>query len=133
MGEHPNSERVRVYLQHLEQGELDQLGDFYSEEIVWHVGGNHPLAGTYRGRDALLEYFARVRELTGGSLRVEPDEILVSDKHTVMFSRTTAQRDGRSLDVMLAQFFAVGDDGRWSEYWSLADDPGAVDAFWAAT
>ena len=72
-----------------------------------------------------------MRALTGGTLVVEPEEILASDKHTVMFTRTTAEREGRRLDVALAQIFAVGEGGRWSEYWALADDQEAVDAFWA--
>jgi uncharacterized protein len=129
--DHPGKERVQEYLTLLGQGELDKLGDFYTDDVVWHVGGDHALAGTYRGRDALLDYFARVRELTDGTLRVEPEEILTSDKHTVMFSRTTAQRDGKRLDVLISQFFEVGKDGRWSQYWALADDPAAVNAFWA--
>ena len=127
----PDAGRVSEYLKLLGEGDLEALRDFYTEDVVWHVGGTHPLAGDYRGRDALVDYFGRVRRITGGSLRVEPEEVLTSDRHTVMFTRTTAERDGRRLDVGMAQVFEVGDDGRWSEYWALADDPDAVETFWA--
>ena len=48
-----------------------------------------------------------------------------------MFTRVQGDRDGRSLDVLLAQVFKLGDDGRWSEYWATAEDQDLVDAFWA--
>ena len=56
--------------------------------------------------------------------------ILASDKHTSMYVRVTGTRDGRSLDVTLAEALTVGPDGRWTEFWSLAEDQDAVDAFW---
>jgi hypothetical protein len=48
-----------------------------------------------------------------------------------MYVRVTGTRDGRSLDVTLAEALTVGLDGRWTEFWSLAEDQDAVDAFWA--
>jgi ketosteroid isomerase-like protein len=124
-------ERVSDYLGHLHAGRWDKVGEFFSEDVVWHVGGNHALSGDYRGRDALLDYFAKVRDQTGGSLTVTSESILASDRHTAMFTRVTAQRDGRSLDVTMAQVLSVGADGNWREYWALANDQAAVDAFWS--
>lgn len=77
-----------------------------------------------------MGYFQRVREQTGGTLRLEPEAILSSDGHTSMYVRVTGTRDGRSLDVTLAEALSVGHDGRWTEFWSLAEDQDAVDAFW---
>ena len=98
---------------------------------VWHVGGDHPLSGDYRGRDALFQYVGKVLELTGGTLTAEPLDILVNDRHAGVFQRVTGERDGRKLDVVLAQALTFDDDGRWSEYWALADQQDEVDAFWA--
>jgi ketosteroid isomerase-like protein len=124
-------DRVRESLDLVAQGDLERLRDFYTDDVVWHVGGNHPLSGDYRGKDDLIRYFERVRELTGGSLTIEPQSILASDKHVAMFTNVRAQREGRSMDVVLAQVFKVAPDGRWSEYWALADDQEAVDRFWS--
>lgn len=107
------------------------MREFFADDIVWHVGGNHRLSGDYRGKDELFEYFATVRELTEGTLRLEPRSILSSDRHTARFIRATASRQDRSFDVTLAQVFKVGEDGRWTEYWALADDQEALDAFWS--
>ena len=131
MDEHPGVQRAKDYVQLFADGQLDQLRDFYSEDVVWHVGGRHPLSGDYSGRDALFSYFDRVRELTGGTLKLEPESIVASDRYTAMFTRVTAQRDEKSLDVVLAQIYRNGPDGRWNEYWAVTDDQGAVDAFWS--
>jgi ketosteroid isomerase-like protein len=107
------------------------LGELFAEDVVWHVGGSHPLSGDKRGRRELLWYFQQVREMTGGTLQLEPESILASDEHIAMFTRVTGERNGRSLDVLMAQALTVGADGRFTEYWALADDQAAVDAFWS--
>ena len=131
MDEHEGVARARESVELYTNGEFDRLRDFYAEDVVWHAGGRNPLSGDYRGRDQLFDYFERVRGLTGGSLKIEPTSVLASDKHTAMFSRVTGEREGQTLDVMLAQVFRVDADGRFVEYWALADDQDAVDAFWS--
>lgn len=128
---HPDVERAWDSIAMYNRGDFDALRDFYSDDVVWHVGGGHALSGDYRGKDALFRYFAEVRELTGGSLQVEPQSILASDDEIAMLTRVTAERGGRTLDVLLSQTFRVGPDGRWTEYWAIADDQEAVDAFWS--
>jgi hypothetical protein len=130
MNGHPGAQRAREYIDVFHRGDFHALRNFYDENVVWHLAGHHPMAGDYRGREALFSYFDRVRDMTGGSLRLEPESILASDRYTAMFTRVTGRRDGRTLDVVLAQVFRVGDDGRWIEYWGLADDQDAVDEFW---
>jgi hypothetical protein len=45
--------------------------------------------------------------------------------------RITGERDDRKLDVVLAQALSFDENGRWTEYWALADEQDKVDAFWA--
>ncbi len=123
--------RARESIELVQKGEFDKLRDYYTDDIVWHVGGNHPLSGDYQGKEELIGYFEQVRSQTGGTLTIEPESILAGDQHVGMFTRVTAQRDGRSFDALLAQVFRVAPDGRWCEYWALADDQDAVDRFWS--
>jgi uncharacterized protein len=131
MAEHPGVARARDYVDHFHKGDLDVVQDYYADDVVWHVAGNHDLSGDYRGRDALLEYFGKVRDLTGGTLRLDPESILASDRHIAMFIRVTGKKDGKELNVLQAQVLKVAPDGRWAEFWSLADDQDAVDSFWS--
>jgi uncharacterized protein len=131
MTEHPGVARAKASIDAFNSGDMAALREFYSEDVLWHVGGKHGLSGDYRGREELFSYFDRVRDMTGGTLTLEPEAILASDQHTAIFMRVSGNRDGKTLNVTLAEAFTVGPDGRWTEFWSLADDQDAVDAFWS--
>jgi len=130
MPEHPGVTRARQYVDLFHRGDFEAMRHFYADDVVWHVGGKHVLSGAYRGVDALFAYFAEVRRLTRGSLRLNPESILASRAHTAMFTRVTGRREGRVLDVKLVEILRSDADGRWAEYWGTADDPEAVAAFW---
>ena len=133
MGDHPNVGRAKVAIEQFNRGDLDEYLQFFSEDVVWHVGGRHALSGDYRGRDHLHEYFEHVRAVTAGSLHSEPHAYLADDSHLGIFSRVTGRRAGQGLDVVLAQAFRVSPTGEWTEYWAFADDQAAVDAFWSGS
>lgn len=54
--------RTREFLPTFARDDLDGLGEFFSDDVVWHVAGRHPLAGDHRGKPELLAYFARARD-----------------------------------------------------------------------
>lgn len=107
------------------------MREFLADDIVWHVGGNHEMSGDYRGVEAVVDYFRGVRKATAGTLQVEPVEVLANDRHASIFMHVTAHRDVRTLDLLLAEALTLDARGRWSEYWALAKDQDAVDAFWS--
>jgi uncharacterized protein len=130
---HPNARRAEAYLEAFGAGDLVAAADHFADDIVWRVGGFHPLSGVYRGKTAVLDYLRSASSLTDGSLSIDPESILASDDHLAMFVRVQGSRDGggRTLDTNMAQIVKVGADGKWAEYWALSDDQGAIDAFWA--
>jgi uncharacterized protein len=132
LDEHPNARHVREALEAYDRSDFEALRSFLADDIVWHVGGRHPLSGDYRGRDAVIEYCTSAQAAAGGSLRGELLEVLADDGHAAAFNRITGQRGGKQLDAVLAQAITFADDGRWSEYWALADRQDEVDEFWAA-
>ena len=124
-------ERLDRYFEAYARRDRDAMAEHFDEAIVWHVAGAHALSGDYQGRVTVLDYLARSQELAGGSLKLTPIDTMASDDHIALFVRVTGEREGRSLDVELVEVFKVGPDGRWSEFWSMADDQQQVDAFWA--
>jgi ketosteroid isomerase-like protein len=101
-----------------------------ADDAVWHVGGTHRLSGDYRGPDAILEYFERVGEETGGTLRLEPIEVLANDQHGAAFLRVTGERGDQHLDVTMAEAFHLDGEGRIREFWAHATDEDAINRFW---
>lgn len=51
-------------------GDLAAVEPFLAEDVVWHVPGSSPIAGDFRGREAVLGYFERRRSLAGGTIRI---------------------------------------------------------------
>lgn len=132
MADHGNVARMRDALETFNRGDLDAYREFFADDVVWFVRGAHPMAGAYRGIDALFDYFARAREVTGGSLRIEPIDIVADDHHAGVVASVRGHReDGRTLDVEMTEAFTFAEDGRVKEYWALATDQPVVDAFWA--
>lgn len=128
---HPNVERLRRFLEAYAVKDAESIGGTLADDAVWHVGGTHRLSGDYRGRDAILEYFERVGEETGGTLRLEPIELLANDQRGAAFLRVTGDRGDRHLDVIMAEAFHLDGKGRIREFWSHATDQEAIDRFWA--
>jgi ketosteroid isomerase-like protein len=130
--EHGNVGRMRDALATFNRGDLDAYREFFDDDVVWYVRGTHPMAGAYRSVDALFEYFARAREVTGGSLHIEPLDVVADDRHAGVVARVRGRRaDGRDLDTEMTEAFTFAADGRIKEFWALAGDQAAVDAFWA--
>lgn len=128
---HPNAARAREYLDAFASGDEESVASFLDDGIVWRVGGQHPLSGTYNGREEVVGYLRRVREETGGTLALEPEAVLAGDQHLALFLGVRGQRQGRSLEASMAQIVKLGPDGRWTEFWALSGDQDAIDEFWS--
>jgi hypothetical protein len=114
----------------ISQGEVERFGDILlDDEVIWHWPGRSSVSGDHHGRAAVLELLAGFHRLTGNRLNVEPIDILEGEDHLMSFTRVTADREGDSLDVIMADAMRFGADGRVVEYWTLSNDQAAVDSF----
>ena len=76
-------------------GAPEPLRDVLTEDIVWHIPGDNAIAGEYRGIEAVMEYFARRRDLAAATFRMHPGEMLVGDgDHVAVLTDGTATLDG---------------------------------------
>lgn len=78
-------------------GELDAVGALLTEDVVWHVPGTSAIAGDHRGRDAVLEYFARRRALAGGRMKIVERARLTSDDTFVQLADGETELDGEHI------------------------------------
>jgi ketosteroid isomerase-like protein len=125
------AQRIRDGYAAFGRGDLEAIRDQFSPDIVWHIGGRSPLAGDYKGIDAVFEFFGRVFTETGGTLKNEIHDVLVSDDHTVVLLTQTAERNGKKLSSTSAQIVHNDGENRIKESWFLPTDPYAVDEFWS--
>jgi hypothetical protein len=130
MSEHPNVAKIRASLDAYNRGDIDAYMKNFADDILWHVGGDHPNSGDYRGKEAVRDYFKSVRSKTSETIKLDPIEILASEAHAALFMRVTAAQGGKRLDMLLAEAIRFDDAGRWKEFWALGEDQAAIDAFW---
>jgi ketosteroid isomerase-like protein len=131
VSEQTTASRVLEALDAYARKDMDVYRSYFADGVIWHVGGSHEFSGDYEGLGSLFDYFARVDEMTEGSLQLDVQEVLANERRCMVFARVNGERKGKKLDVNLAQAFAFDADGKFAEYWALADDQASVDAFWS--
>jgi uncharacterized protein len=112
-------------------GDMNTLVEVFDESTVWHLPGRSSMAADYEGRDATLGYFGQLAQETGGTFRAELAHLTADgDDRVVGIQRSTADRDGKHLDVADCIVFTLKDgrvvDGRehfedlyaWDEFWT---------------
>jgi len=123
---HPNEDLVRKGYEAFSTGDMATLRQLLDPEVVWHSGGRNPLSGDYRGVEDVLGFFGRTMEHTQGTFRVSVEEVLVNDQGAVVVQRSSAQRNGKSLDDRPLQLFHIS-DGKVVEVWQYWGDPYTAD------
>lgn len=129
MTDHPNLESARQGYQAFADGDLATVSELLADDIVWHVGGNNTLSGDYEGKEAVLSFFGRLMQETGGSFKNDIHDMLANDEHGVALVTQTATRGGTSIEGPVVQVFHMR-DGKMTEFWTFARDQSAIDEFW---
>ncbi|HEY7382021.1 MAG TPA: nuclear transport factor 2 family protein [Gaiella sp.] len=106
------------------------LRDVFAEQAVWIVPGDGVMAGTYRGRDEILRFLARLPKETGGTYASRLIDVLASDDRAAALYRASGSRNGGMLELDQVLLFRI-EDGLVREALALPTDPGAFERFWA--
>jgi uncharacterized protein len=139
MGEHTavmeraarNEELVREGYAAFTRGDLAAVQELFDANLVWHAYRLGQLGGDHNGWPAVQDFFVRTMQLTEGTFRVEPLEILSNEDGAAAVVRSIGRReDGRTLDSRQIHQFRIV-DGTVREVWQLVDDGKAVEEFWA--
>lgn len=130
VGAAENAELVRRGYEAFIAGDLATLGELFAEDAAWSVPGSGVLAGTKRGREAILAYFGELGARSQGSLRVTVQDIVGGEKHTVGIHHSHAEIDGKTYDQAAVVVFVIR-DGKVGEAKEFFEDPAKADGFWA--
>jgi ketosteroid isomerase-like protein len=130
MSEHPNAARVRALFHAFRDRDLAAIQAAIPEHAVWHFPGRTgALAGSHRGRQAILAFLAKVMALTEGTFRLELEDVVANHTSAVALFRGSGLRKGRRLDNPTCLRMRV-QDGQIVEVWEFVWDLYAVDEFW---
>ena len=131
MGTQENVQKLRQGYAAFESGDFDALNDMFADDIVWHVPGNSPLSGDYKGKEEVFGYFGALMQETGGTFKVELQDILANDTRAVALQRISADRNGKHLDSYAANVFEMTADGKAKEVTLMSTDTAAASDFFS--
>jgi ketosteroid isomerase-like protein len=124
-----NIEMTRKGYQAFNEQQLEDAMDTIADDVVWHAGGDGPLAGEYKGKQAVMELFMKYGQLTEGTSEFDIHDIVASEDHTVVIGTATATRHGRTHASRFVDIIHPDRDGKAKEFWRFVEDQAADDEF----
>jgi uncharacterized protein len=110
-------------------GDIPTVLSALADDITWHVPGDNPLSGVYKGHDAVLDFFGRCAELSSGTLRVDAGEIVAEGERVFVLSTVSAERKGRFWSSPEVHMWRVV-DGLATDFREFQGGQTDEDAFW---
>lgn len=102
-----------------------------ADDIFWHVPGRGPLSRDYRGHAEVLGFFAHFMELSGGTFRLQVDDVLAKGTRVVVLCTESAQRSDRNWSSPQVHVWTVT-DGKATHFREYPGDQSAEDEFWSS-
>jgi uncharacterized protein len=124
-----NSDLVRELYRAFAESDSEALEEIIAEDAVWHVPGRSRLAGTHRGRPAVLAYFAGLDQRTGRTFRFDVIDVLASEMRAVALSRTSGRRPPDLAYEGLHCLVVSIEGGQIVEGWVMPADTYEFDEF----
>jgi uncharacterized protein len=95
---HPNERLLRREYDARAQRDDASLAALLTEAVVWHVPGRSAISGEYRGRDEVMEYVRRRRDLAADTFEITVRDVLVNDEHGLVIASGRAKRRGKPVE-----------------------------------
>lgn len=138
---HVTPELVGKAYEALASGDMDQIRQYWAEDMNWLVPGHNPLSGWYHGVEAFVGFMSQVGALSNHSFNMTPIAVMTSDEYSTDVTRNIGFRSGsegsgeqpyRKLDIEVAHVLRWRDgkviEGRGAIF---GDGTTQYDQFWS--
>jgi uncharacterized protein len=130
VGAAENEALVRAIFAAFARTEGLALRRLFADDAVWTVPGRGVMAGTFRGREQIFRFLARLPKETDGTYGSTLRDVLASDERAAALYTARGTRRGRTLELDQVLLFRI-EDGLVREVLALPSDPEAFERFWA--
>ena len=128
--EHPNVIAYKRMIAAFNNNDLSAVESLVHPEMVYTIPGESPLACNTRGVAAHIGVLRRARELSAGTLRLEPRAVAADGDFLFVWGRITAERPGKSLDSEHCVMYKFN-EGKVVEGRTVPLDLYRFDEFWS--
>jgi uncharacterized protein len=116
--DHPNTLAYIRTVDAFRDRDFEAIASLIVEDVVWHLPGDHPLAGDWEGRDQLFQLFAKLGPL---GFTIREHDVFADDDHVCALSYIGASREDLQSETRVVSIFHYR-DGRQTERWFYPDD-----------
>ena len=116
--DHPNTLAYLRTVEAFRDSDFETIASLIAEDVLWHLPGDHPLAGDWEGRDRLFELLGKLGPL---GFTIREHDVFADDDHVCALSYIGARRDGLEVETRVVSVFHYR-DGRQTERWFYPDD-----------
>jgi ketosteroid isomerase-like protein len=113
-------ERVRQAFDAFGRGDLQAVGDTFTEDVVWHGRGSTKFGKDFKGKQATLATIMDYAQ-TYQDIKQDVHDILASDSHVAALVSSTVSRDTKTYHDHQVFVFHVNDAGKVTEVWIASD------------
>ena len=104
-------------------------GDVIHPNIVWHVSGNNPVSGTYKGvkayREEMVSRMGPIQEWI-----IDVEDVMVNGNLAVASLRLRGLRKNHRIEMGAAHVLRL-EGGKVVEGWGFAEDQEVLDEFFS--
>ena len=126
------SEIMKVYNAYTEallKGDFKSVFETMSDNIVWHMGGEGPLSGIVKGKEALGERLGEFIKRSNGTFRVITNWAASNDCFVVANVVSLAERGEEKLNNPGIDLFRI-ENKKIQEVWTFSKQQESEDKFW---
>jgi ketosteroid isomerase-like protein len=126
-----NTEIVRRGYRAFNEADIETINRLWADNVTWTTPGESTVAGTARGKDAVLAQYGRYGGETNGTFKADLKAVFESDDGRVIgLHHNSATRAGRQLDTDCCIVFEIKngkiasgtehflDLYNWDKFWS---------------
>jgi ketosteroid isomerase-like protein len=130
MGIEEDAALVRRGYEAFNSGDVETLQGLFAPDAVYRVGGSGVLSGVKQGQEEIMAYFGELFSRSGGTAKVELQDVIAGERHTVGLQTSQAQRNGQSMEQLGVLVFTLR-DGKVTEVKEFQEDTAKASDFWA--
>ena len=120
---------LQAALEAFDASDLEELSSYVAADMTYTIHGRASVSGTYRGVEGFRKALRSVKELTGGTLQVQPEVTLAGHDAVMAYMRVTGTRTGgRRYHSHLAYLYRFR-DGKLIEGQMIPADQHAFEDF----
>jgi ketosteroid isomerase-like protein len=101
-----NVEVARAAYEAFRRGDLEGVGKYFADDVVWESPDTLPTGGVFRGRDAVLGSFAEIPKYWS-KFSVDPDEYIDAGDHVVVRGVQSVTGPGGSTESRYLHLFTL--------------------------